>query len=159
MVGCSVTKEVTTEETTTVQSIAVDVPKVEGKFNIPKVRTEITVDKIPEEIFQTIQVIKTTDPISGKTTKATIDIKQTRKKDSKGESFLDTELKVKQEPIKTDAAVTKKKVDSTTKTESFFVMIWNDIKWWVLGLLIICVLSIIILKKFFPTLIKTYLKI
>jgi hypothetical protein len=157
--GCSTVKEVTTEETTTVQSITFPVPKVEGKFDIPLIPIETPHKENEDEVYQTTQEIKTVDPITGKTSKAVVDIKQTRKKDIKGKPFLDTELKVQQDSVKRDANVTEKKKVTNIKTEPFLITIWNDIKWWILSLLIICILGVIILKKFFPTLLKTYLRL
>jgi len=162
LAGCSSSTEITkkVEETTTIQPVTVTPPKVESKQDLPLINESATGNNITE-VYEGTQTVTTKDS-SGKKGTATVTNKVTIKKDSKGKTTnVNVESKVQQAPFTTDAKVTKAKVttDTNTKTEGWGITIWNDVKWWLLGLLIICILAIVIAKKFFPVLLKTYLRI
>lgn len=154
--GCSTTKEISvkTEETTTIQPINVVVPPISGVIpDIPLTKPDT---------YEGTGVITTTDSLTGKTSKTKVrKVVVTIRKDPKGKPVADVRIDAQQDPIQTEAKVTNRKVvtDTNTKTEGWGITIWNDVKWWILGLFLVLVVAVIMLKKLFPSLIKTYLRI
>ncbi len=152
--ACSTTTETIkkVEETTTIQPVIVDVPEVRSKFDIPLI-AEDTSEALPFGVYSGSQVVETTDSLTGKTSKANVDVKVTVKKNTKGKTTVTAEVKTQQAPIKTEAKVISSKTttDSETKTEGFFTVIWNSIKWWLLLFFIIAIgLAIVFRKVVFP---------
>jgi len=154
-VGCSTTKEISvkTEETTTIQPINVAVPPITGVIpNIPLTKPDT---------YEGSGTITTKDTVTGKTSTAKVKVKVTVKKTPQGKPVADVQINTQQDSVRVEAKVTNSKVTTNTNTvtEPFLITIWNDVKWWFLGLFVFLVGAIIVLKKFFPALIKTYLKI
>src|ERR1035437_2172179 len=122
--ACSTTTTATrhVEETTTIQAITVPVPVVHGQIITPLVKPD-SVLLTPFGIYNSTTTIETKDPLTKKVTKATIDLHQTLKKDSKGKPELITDATVHQDPIKTEGNVTNRKVtdDMNSKTEGWFI--------------------------------------
>jgi hypothetical protein len=171
--ACSSTVETTkhteltkrTEEIITIEPMTVPVPEVKGKFDVPLIRVDTTAEKELNEIYQTSQVIETENPLTGKKSKAVIDIRQERKKDKKGKSFLSTEVNFQQEDINTEGKKIYSKEttdssavdDSKKKTEGLLVVIWNSVKWWILIFFIIAIPIAILIKKVGWTVTKKYI--
>ncbi len=174
LVACSSTIETAkhtetvkhTEETITIEPMTVPVPEIKGKFDVPLVKVD-TVLNTPYGVYESEQVIETTDPLTKKITKAVMNIKSTLKKDKKGKPILEHEVKAQQGDIKTDGKVkySKKSTDSSAvndskkKTEGLFVVIWNSIKWWLLIVFIIAIPVAILIKKIGWPVIKKFIGI
>lgn len=161
--ACSTTKEISvkTEETTTIQPITIQVPPIRGEIpNIPLTKPDTT-DQQPYGVYEGERTITTKDEVTGRLSEAKTKVKVTIRKNTKGKPVADVSLDVQQDSIKAEAKVTNSKTttNTNTTTEPFLITIWNDVKWWILGLIVILVGAVVVLKKFFPALIKTYLRI
>ena len=154
-VGCTTTKEVSvrTEETVTIEPVNVAVPPISGVIpNIPLTKPDI---------YEGSGTIITKDTVTGKTTTAKVKVKVTVKKTPQGKPVADMQISTQQDSIRVEAKVTSSKVvtNTDTITEPFMITIWNDIKWWIVGVLVIMLGLFVIAKTFFPVLLKTYLRI
>ena len=162
-VGCSTTKEVSTrtEEYTTIQPITVTVPPISGVIpNIILAKPD-TVNDQPFGVYIGSGNIATKDSITGKVTNTKTKVTVTVKKNHAGKPIADVRIEAQQDPIRTEAKVTNSKITTDTKTTTtpFLITVWDDIKWWILDLLLLLIGTFFLLKKFFPTLTKTWIKL
>lgn len=115
--GCSSTQETfKTSETISIEPIKFEVPKIEGKIELPLVKADTLKEK-PYGIYEGEKIIETQQP-DGTKTKATAKIKAELKKDSKGNPFLDTKIEIKQDSVSKPATIKKKTEQYEQKKES-----------------------------------------
>jgi len=156
--GCSssVKTTSTTEETTTVQPVTVTIPEIHEKVNLPGISPD-SISNYPYGIYSRTDVVTSKDPLTGQSHKAQVTTTVTVKKNLLGKPQVTAETTVNQEPITTQAQVIEKK-QSTSKTV-VYTSFFDKIKWYLFGLIIFLATAFIILKKFFPVALKTFLKV
>jgi hypothetical protein len=151
--ACSSTKEISSEETTTIKPMKIEVPEVSAEINLKKTTNDQIEINDPFGVYEGEKTIehKTDD---GTTIKSKVKTTVSIQKNAKGRTEVKTKISVKTDSIETKAKVVQKKTSTQKETKGFldgvtdfFSSMAGFIKWLLIFGAIVCVVGIVLKVK------------